>query len=84
MSLASRTRTPSENPRRGSAGDWEKNLKEAQANLKERFGDYELIDFSFTFVGDKEQGKVTLSHKGKEVFPLYVIKEGDEWKLAQR
>jgi hypothetical protein len=65
-------------------GDWEKNVKEAQANMKKLFGDYQLKDFSFTFAGDKEKGKVTLSHKGKEAFALNVIKEGDEWKLDER
>lgn len=67
-----------------SQGDWDKNLKEAQANIKKQFGDYELKDFSFTFAGDKEKGKVSLSHKGKEAFPLSVIKEGDKWKVDER
>ena len=65
-------------------GDWEKNLKEAQANMKKLFADYQLNDFSFTFAGDGERGKVTLSHKGKEAFPLNVIKEGDKWKVDER
>ncbi len=65
-------------------GDWEKNVKEAQVNMKKLFGDYQLKDFSFTFAGDKEKGKVILFHKGKEAFPLNVIKEGDEWKLDER
>ena len=65
-------------------GDWEKNLKEAQVNMKKLFGDYQLNDFSFTFAGDREKGKVTLSHKGKEAFPLSVIKEGDMWKVDER
>ena len=64
--------------------DWENNLKEAQANMKKVFGDYQLKDFSFTFAGDKEKGKVTLSHKGKEAFPLNVIKEDDKWKVDER
>ena len=65
-------------------GDWEKNVKEAQVNMKKLFGDYQLNDFSFTFAGDTEKGKVTLSHKGKEAFPLNVIKEGDKWKVDER
>ena len=65
-------------------GDWEKNLKDAQVNMKKLFGDYQLNDFSFTFAGDREKGKVTLSHKGKEAFPLDVIKEGDKWKVDER
>lgn len=65
-------------------GDWEKNLKEAQVNMKKLFGDYRLNDFSFTFSGDREIGKVTLVHKGKEAFPLNVIKEGEKWKVDER
>jgi len=65
-------------------GDWEKNLKEAQVNMNRLFGDYQLDDFSFTFAGDSEKGNVTLSHKGREAFPLNVIKEGDTWKVDER
>jgi hypothetical protein len=67
-----------------SQGDWQKNLKEAQVNMKRLFGVYQLDDFSFTFDGNREKGKVTLSHKGKEAFPLNVIKEGNEWKVDER
>jgi len=65
-------------------GDWQKNLKEAQVNTKKLFGDYHLSDFSFTFSGDREKGKVTLFYKGKEAFPLSVIKEGEKWKVDER
>jgi len=64
--------------------DWEKNLKEAQVNMKKLFGDYQLNDFSFTFVGGSEKGRVTLSHKGMEAFPLNVIKEGNNWMVNER
>jgi hypothetical protein len=53
-------------------------------NMSKLFGDYQLNDFSFTFDGDSEKGKVTLSHKGLEAFPLNVIKEGDTWKVDER
>ena|SRR5580765_2403606 len=65
-------------------GDWQKNLKEAQVNMNKLFGDYQVRDFSFTFAGDSEKGKVTLSHKGREAFPLKVIKEGNTWKVDER
>jgi hypothetical protein len=65
-------------------GDWDKNFKEAQGNLKKYFGDYDLKDFTFKFTGDKEKGKLSVSHKGKEAVLLGVIKEGDEWKLDER
>lgn len=65
-------------------GDWEQNISMAQANLKKMFGEYNLTDFSFTFAGDKQTGKVSLSHKGQAAVTLAVIKEGDEWKLDER
>jgi hypothetical protein len=65
-------------------GDWKKNLEEAQVNMNKLFGNYQLRDFSFTFAGDSEKGKVTLFHKGREAFPLNVIKEGNTWKVDER
>ena len=65
-------------------GDWKKNLQEARVNMNKLFGDYHLSDFRFAFAGDSEKGKVTLSHKGREAFPLNVIKEGDTWKVNER
>ena len=65
-------------------GDWQKNLKEAQVNTNKLFGDYQLSDFSFTFAGDSEKGKITLFHKGREAFPVDVIKEEDTWKIDER
>ena len=53
-------------------------------NTNKLFGDYQFSDFSFTFAGDSERGNVTLSHKGREAFPLNVIKEGDAWKIDER
>ena len=65
-------------------GDWEKNLKEANANLKKMYGDYQVGDFTFTYDGDEEKGKVTFTHtKGKKL-DLEVIKEGGEWKVDMR
>jgi len=67
-----------------SQGDWNKNLKEAQVNMNKLFGNYQLSEFSFTFAGDGQKGKVTLSHKGRQAFPLNVIREGDTWKVDER
>ncbi len=65
-------------------GDWEKNLKEAQGNLKKLFGDYELKDFAFTFAGDAYEGKVSIRHKGKKSVALAVVREAGEWKINER
>ena len=65
-------------------GDWESNLKEAQNSLKRMYGDYQLEEFAFTFAGDKEKGKVSLSHKGKDPIALAVVKEDGQWKVDMR
>ena len=65
-------------------GDWEENLKDAQGNLKKLYGDYELKDFAFTFAGDADKGRVSISYKGKKSLALEVIKEAGEWKLNER
>ncbi len=65
-------------------GDWESNFKEAQENIKKMYGDYQLDEFAFTFTGDKERGKVSISHKGKESITLAVVKEDGQWKVDVR
>jgi hypothetical protein len=65
-------------------GDWEKNLKEAQGNLKKLYGDYDLKEFAFSFDGDADKGKVSITHKGNKSVALRVIKEDGEWKVNER
>ena len=65
-------------------GDWGKNLKEAKDNLKKMYGDYRITDFTFTFDGDKERGKVSFAHKHGKQLDLDVIKEEREWKVDKR
>jgi hypothetical protein len=67
-----------------SQGDWNKNLKEAQDNLKKIYGDYRLGDFTFTFDGDKDMGKVSFTHKNGKQLDLDVIKEDGKWKVDKR
>ena len=64
--------------------DWSENLKEAQATLKEKFGDYRLSDFDFSFAGDDAKGKLEVTFKGKAQFAIAVVKEGGAWKLDER
>lgn len=64
--------------------DWSKNLKEAQATLEEKFGDYRLSDFDFSFAGDDAKGKLEVTFKGKAQFVIAVVKEGGVWKLDER
>ena len=64
--------------------DWERNLREAQATLKQKFGDYRITDFAFSFEGDATTGKLEVSFKGKAQFAIAVVKEGGAWKLDER
>jgi hypothetical protein len=65
-------------------GDWPNNLEEARTNLTRMFGDYRLDEFGFSFAGDTERGRVTLSHRGTPQFDLAVVKEDGRWKLDER
>ena len=63
-------------------GYWEKKLKETQAAVKKRFGEFQVKDFEFVFYGSlEEDGRVILIRKGNKAFSLAVIKEGDNWKV---
>jgi hypothetical protein len=64
--------------------DWAKKLQEAQATMKEKFGDYQITDFTFSFDGDGAKGKLAVSFKGKAQFAIAVVKEGGAWKLDER
>lgn len=65
-------------------GDWGKNLREARDNLKKMYGDYRIADFTFTYDGDTEMGKVSFTHKNGKQLDLDVIKEEREWKVDKR
>ena len=82
--MASGTRTRSGFARTSSRETWESNLKEAQGNLKRRYGDYKLEEFAFTFTGDEERGNISISHKGNKPIALAVVKEDGQWKIDTR
>jgi len=64
-------------------GDWDRNLKEAQARINATFGDFQLSDFTFSFEGDAVKGKLAVSFKGNKQFEFDVVKENDAWKLDE-
>jgi hypothetical protein len=64
--------------------DWSKNLQAAQATLREKFGDYQLNDFTFSFEGDDQKGKLGTSYKVKQQFVIAVVKEEGYWRLDER
>ena len=68
----------------GQQSDWSKNLEEAKATMKQKFGDYQLSDFGFTFEGDELKGKLGIAFKGRQQFTLAIVKEDGVWKLDER
>lgn len=65
-------------------GDWEKNLKEAKQNLRTMYGDYRIADFTFTYDGDTDIGKVSFTYKHGKQLDLDVIREVGGWKVDKR
>ncbi len=63
---------------------WDKVLKTYQEGFKKEFGDYKIEEFTFEFQGKKEEGEVSIIHKGKKLPGLRVIKEKADWKVNER
>jgi hypothetical protein len=70
--------------REDQQSDWAKNLQAARATMKEKFGDYQINDFTFSFAGEGAKGKLEVSFKGKAQFAITVVKENGAWKLDER
>lgn len=70
--------------REDEQSDWAKNLQEAQATMKEKFGDYQITDFTFSFAGNDSKGKLEVIFKGKAQLAIAVVKENGTWKLNER
>lgn len=60
---------------------WESRLKEAKGKFENRFGAFEVHDFSYKF--EKEDAQLIIYFKGKEQFKMRVVKEGCVWKLDE-
>ncbi|XLS30390.1 hypothetical protein ACJD0Z_06085 [Flavobacteriaceae bacterium M23B6Z8] len=69
------------NDSKDATSTWEERLKEGEEKFSERFGDYDLQDFTFTFIDSTSQLQVWFQKK--EAFKIRVVKEGNEWKLNQ-
>jgi hypothetical protein len=65
-------------------GGWDKNLKYYGRAFKAFFGDYQLDEFTFGYSGGDDAGKVSITHKGKKVPGMKVVKEKGGWKINQR
>jgi hypothetical protein len=64
---------------------WAAVMAQYQEALKDQFGDYQIKDFTFKYVGNATAGVVQIIYKG-EIFPgeLQVVKEHGEWKSSER
>jgi hypothetical protein len=63
---------------------WEKVLKIYQKAFEKEFGDYRLEDFAFEYAGGEKEGKVSISHKGRKLPGVQVIKEDTDWRVNER
>ncbi|MBU1043375.1 MAG: ankyrin repeat domain-containing protein [Candidatus Omnitrophica bacterium] len=66
-----------------AANDWQTVLENYKKTLPGNWGDFERKDFSFVFNGKDDQGKVTMSYKGKVQGAVLVFKQGAHWKMDE-
>jgi len=63
---------------------WRETLKKYKTELDERYGDCRPEDFTFTFQpGEKAEGTLRITFKGKDSSSLKMIKEDDAWKINE-
>jgi len=62
---------------------WEAVMKEYQEGFTERFGDYDVKDFTIAFEGNEKSGRLVISFKGEDVPRLDIVLEGDEWRIDE-
>ncbi len=61
---------------------WQNRLNTGKERLENRFGDFELSDFTFDF--EKEESKLIIYFKGEEQMRMGVIEEDGAWKLDEK
>lgn len=65
--------------------DWTELLNIYSGVFSEKYGEYNLEDFSFTFEGGSKSGNVIIfSEVGSSGLTVYVIKEKKGWKVNER
>ena len=60
---------------------WMSRLNEGKEKFEKRFGQFQLIDFSYKY--EKSESKLIIYYKNEEQFKMRVVKENGTWKLAQ-
>lgn len=75
----------SENMRKSFAGKgWQKSLDEYKRSFEKELGDFKVEDFAIAFEADgKEQGRLLVRFKEKDLPPLNVVKEDGAWKIDE-
>ncbi len=61
---------------------WQGRLNTGKERLKNRFGDFQLSDFTFDF--DQEESELIIYFKQEERMMMGVIKENGVWKLDEK
>jgi hypothetical protein len=61
---------------------WEGRLSEAKEKLGQRFGDYNLADFTYSF--NTGESELVVYWKSEEVIKMNVVKEDNDWKLDEK
>ena len=63
---------------------WAKVLATYQDGFRNAFGEYKLEDFRFEYTGGEDAGYVTVTHRGKTMPALRVVRERTDWKVGER
>ena len=60
---------------------WDDRLEIAQERFTDKFGEFELSDFTYNF--NKKESKLVIFYKTEEIVQMKVIKENGNWKLDE-
>jgi hypothetical protein len=66
------------------AEGWKSVLTRYRNAFEQAFGDYRLEEFTFTFAGGEQDGKVVIVHKGRALPGVMVVREPGGWKVNER
>ena len=61
---------------------WMSRLEEGKEKFGERFGDFEVTDFSYEY--EAKESKLVIYFKNKRQFAMKVVKENETWKLDEK
>ncbi|NJL12178.1 MAG: hypothetical protein HC913_03675 [Microscillaceae bacterium] len=62
---------------------WNQNLREGREVLLSKFGNFRVEDFSFSYQGNQEEGRIVLYYQQQAHLSLAVVREQEGWKLNE-